>query len=420
MLKTRLKILFRQTPGNKFTIPLLLNLLEKENIDQKIPFEVVNSLTQFKKTAETLDRIIAVYSFMTPHLPEVWHEIRTVRTLFKDRLFLLAGGPHPTGAPEETLVMGFNTVITGAGEHIFADTIRQIIDEECSQSEIIPGSAHAALDDGLPVSNRLPFIPPLEIMRGCFYRCAFCQTGHIQKPVYRSEQSIRRYLKILLQRNFLFRTGFICPSGLEYGASKPGVIQLDRLERLLVTAKSIGIRHLEYGIFPSEIYPRTMNREALALIRKYCSNRKLTLGAQTGASGLLRQIKRGHRIEDIESAVRLSIEADFQPIIDFIIGFPGETENDRLLTLQWIRSMHSRYGTRVQMHYFIPLAGTRLYNMLPTVPGHKSREILDAFYKGGICTNWWRKGFSISWKLIRTREKLGTLTREDYENQESR
>ena len=114
MLKTRLKILFRQTPGNKFTIPLLLNLLEKENIDQKIPFEVVNSLTQFKKTAETLDRIIAVYSFMTPHLAEVWHEIRTVRTLFKDRLFLLAGGPHPTGAPEETLVMGFNTVITGA------------------------------------------------------------------------------------------------------------------------------------------------------------------------------------------------------------------------------------------------------------------------------------------------------------------
>jgi B12-binding domain/radical SAM domain protein len=411
MPKTPLKILLRQTPGNKFTIPLLLNLLEKEHIDQKIPVEVASSQKQFINTARTADRIIAVYSFMTPHLPEVWREIRLVRKLFK-KVFLLAGGPHPTGAPEETLAMDFDTVVTGAGEHTFADTIRRIMDRDCRRSEIVAESSHAALDDGLPVSNRLPFIPPLEIMRGCFYRCAFCQTGHLQKPVYRSEQSIRRYLKILQRRNFLYRTGFICPSGLEYGATKPGVIQLGRLEHLLQTAKSIGIRYLEYGIFPSEIHPGTMNREALALIRKYCSNRKLTLGAQTGAPGLLRQLRRGHRMEETESAVRYAIEAGFLPILDIIIGFPGETENDRLHTLQWIRSMHSRYGTRVQMHYFIPLSGTRLYSMLPTVPGQKSGEILDSFYRGGLCTNWWRKGFGTSWKLIRTREKLGTLTRE--------
>ena len=406
MPKTGSKILLRQTPGNKFTIPLLLYLLEKENINRKIPVTVVTSRSLFKEAAKNAERIIAVYSFMTPHLPQVWHEIKCLRSVIKQQLFLLAGGPHPTGAPEETLAMGFDAVITGAGENTFANTICRVLDEDDISFKIIYGNSRYTLDDGMPVSRHFPFIPPLEIMRGCFYRCTFCQTGQLQKPVYRSESSIRQYLKILLHRKLLFRTGFICPSGLEYGASKPGSPQLDRLEHLLDTAKSIGIRYLEYGIFPSEIHPRTINRKALILLRKYCSNRKLTLGAQTGVSGLLRQMKRGHQTEDIESAVRLSIEEGFRPILDFIIGFPEETEADRLQTLQWIRSMHTRHGVRIQMHYFNPLAGTRLYDAIPSIPGQKSRDILDAFHKGGICTNWWRSGFDQSWKLIRTREKL--------------
>ena len=99
-------------------------------------------------------------------------------------------------------------------------------------------------------------------------------------------------------------------------------------------------------------------------------------------------------------------EHGFRPLIDFIIGFPDETEADRLETLKWIKKLNIRYRARTQLHYFIPIAGTALETRKPTLPGQKSRAILDNYYKGGICTQWWKKGFEMSWRLIHTLEEL--------------
>lgn len=406
-MRKSIQIIFRQTSGNKFTIPLLLNLLEKENLDQWISIWIVTSHSEMLKACHSSGFTIAVFSFMTPQLPEVWNEIQNLRLHFSSRLFLLAGGPHPSGAPEETLVMGFDCVFIGPGESDFSDLIKKILDDpDAMQGKVIHGKPVLSLDDSFPVSRNIPFIPPPEIMRGCFYHCTYCQTGHNQKPVFRSFDSIQQILNEWIRRDLLNRTGFICPSGLEYMAKRPGHPNLDQIGQLLSMTKYTGIRHLEYGIFPSEIHPKTLTTEALQLIRKYCSNKKLTLGAQSGSNVILKRIKRGHTIEHIESAAALAHEQGFRVILDFILGFPDETDEDRLKTLEWIKTLNTKYKARIQMHYFIPLAGTSLENRLPTLPGQKIHNELDHLCKAGICTSWWRTGMKTSWTLIETRKKL--------------
>jgi len=407
MSENLVKIIFRQTPENRFTIPFLLNVLEKDNIDKNFSIQVVSSIDQLIKECKSAKPAIVAYSFMTPQMPEIWKEVQEIKKQLPKQAFLMAGGPHPSGSPEQTLQMGFDMVIAGSAESVLTEAIQKIIEKpNDTRNQVIDGGSVKQLDDFLPVSRTIPFIPPLEIMRGCYYRCGFCQTGQSQKPVYRSLDSVQFYLNKLIHRDLLFRTGFICPSGLEYHAARPGKPNLEKIESLLDMAKTIGIRYLEYGIFPSEIHPKTLSSEALRLIRKYCSNQKITLGAQSGSNEILKKLKRGHTTEDIEFAADMICSQGFRPILDFIIGFPEETENDRQITLNWIRHLHTRYRARIQMHYFLPLAGTRFTDHKPTLPGLKSRALLDAFYQGGICTNWWRTGFKKSWALIRAREAL--------------
>ncbi|MBN1779834.1 TIGR04013 family B12-binding domain/radical SAM domain-containing protein [bacterium] len=407
MPHTSSSIIIRETPANRFTVPVLMALLEQAGIDRLIPVRAVTSRNTLFRTCGSLKSAVVLYSFMTPHWPDAWHEVRQLRKKFKNRIFLIAGGPHPSGAPEQTLRMGFDLVICGAGESVLADTVMDILDDPKShRNRILRNNAIAGLDGILPVSVNHPFIPPLEIMRGCHYRCAFCQTGHTHQPVYRSLDSVQAYLDSLIRRKRLFRNGFICPSGLEYGAAVKGKPDLEKIWALLSLCKSGGITHLEYGIFPSEIYPRSLSEEALRILRQFCSNKKLTFGAQSGSASVLKRIRRGHTKHQIESAVSMARAFGFRPILDFIIGFPGESEQDRIETLEWIRVLHTAYQARIQMHYFIPLAGTAMAGEKPSLPGERSRALLDAYHKGGICTNWWQTGFRQSWAVIHAEKVL--------------
>jgi radical SAM superfamily enzyme YgiQ (UPF0313 family) len=73
---------------------------------------------------------------------------------------------------------------------------------------------------------------------------------------------------------------------------------------------------------------------------------------------VLARLHRGHTVEDGVSAVELCREHSITPIVDFIVGFPFETDEDQLATLdliQWV----ARYG-KVHVHRFMPLPGTPL------------------------------------------------------------
>jgi radical SAM superfamily enzyme YgiQ (UPF0313 family) len=47
------------------------------------------------------------------------------------------------------------------------------------------------------------------------------------------------------------------------------------------------------GSFPSEVRPEQVHPETLELVKRYCANTQLTIGAQTGSDSLLQHLLPG-------------------------------------------------------------------------------------------------------------------------------
>ncbi len=73
---------------------------------------------------------------------------------------------------------------------------------------------------------------------------------------------------------------------------------------------------------------------------------------------MLKRLSRGHSNDEIIRAVELCTEFSLTPVVDFIVGFPFETDEDQRLTLDMIQWV-ARSGN-VHVHRFMPLPGTPL------------------------------------------------------------
>jgi B12-binding domain/radical SAM domain protein len=398
MAKPLKSLIFKRNPGNRFSIPVLLSVIEKRGLLKSFSVRVADDLAP----DSVPEGSIIAFSFQTVHIPEVRNEIRRFRK--NPGIRLIAGGPHATGDPENTLKLGFDTVFAGDGETALPDFLESLtVSGKWPEEPIRKSGPVGDLENSLPFSGIDPFIPPLEIMRGCSQACRFCQTAG-RKPVFRSRDSIRLYLDEIVKRRMLLRLGFICPDG--FGYKPDGTETADAVEMLLAESKSIGIRFLEYGIFPSEVRPNHVTARLLAVVRKYCSNHKITVGAQSGSERVLAQVCRGHSRERIEEAAALIREAGFKPQLDFILGFPDETEEDRLETVEFMRRMGTRYGAWNQVHYFLPLSGTPYYGMKPSVISASTIRKLDGLASAGLANDWWKKGLLLSRRIVETLEGM--------------
>ncbi len=404
-MKEKLNIILRLTPENRFTIPVLLHALESNGLFKHCNIYTMDHFNDIKTFISNNKKTILCYSFMTSSLKQVYEEVQLLNSLHWDCI-LVAGGPHATGNPDETLKMGFDIVFSGDGEKSFPEFILQLIDNHASTERGIINAETISIENSFPISNYHFMIPPLEITRGCFYKCTFCQTGSFDHIQHRSLASIENYLDLLNARNTTHRASFICPSGFEYGSEKPGKPDPDILKSLFDMVQRKGFTHFEYGIFPSELRVNTIETDLLKLIKGYCTNQKITIGAQSGSDSLLKKIRRGHTIEQVEASIEMVSSAGFRPQIDIIMGLPDETEEDQNLTLNWMKKIHRQFNTRIQIHYFLPLSGTPLEHETPVPLNSKTKKTLRKYYQDGIATNWWETGEKISKEIIQTKELI--------------
>ena len=399
------RVFFRVFPGNRLTMPLLLNIWEKNKLDQYFDIQLADAepgRLAVCHIGNVKAEDVFVYSFMTPHLPWVAEEIEHLRSTSSAVPLLAAGGPHVSGDPELALGCGFNVLFRGPGEKTFLQFGHDLLAGKIAAAEtlIYDGRAmagdHEAQADSLswdvyiPVSSYFKTIPPLEISRGCFWNCSYCQTGG-EKPYFRSLESIREYLAELQQRR-MPRVGFISPSALEYGAKDRLQPDLIKLESLLNMCRTAGFSFIEYGIFPSEVRPDTVNADALRLLRRHVSNRCLTFGAQSASDERLAAIGRGHRVNDVLAAVKAANDAGFAANLDFIIALPGETVEDRRDLLKLVKSLQQKYRVYFQLHHFFPLAGSRFARRFPAYLSGAERESFSDLKKNGSASDWWLAG----------------------------
>jgi len=405
MKKKKQRVLFRVFPGNRLTMPLLLHIWEKNGLDRCFDIQIIDAAPGqlalgLAGTVRADD--VFVYSFMTPHLPWVTEEIGLLRAALKTLPLLAAGGPHVSAEPGLAVACGFNVLFRGPGEKTFLQFGRDLLAGKLVADEIrtydgriVPDTGGAcpeaaAWESAIPVSAYFKTVPPLEITRGCFWNCRYCQTGG-EKPLFRADDSIRDYLDALRSRR-MNRVGFISPSALEYGAMDRTRPNLEKITNLLEMCRTAGFKFIEYGIFPSEVRPDTVNNDAASLLRRYVANRSLTFGAQSASDARLAAIGRGHRVNNIIAAVEAANGAGFAANLDFIIALPGETAADRRDVLDFLKTLRQKYRVFFQLHHFFPLAGSPFARRLPSYLSAAERLTFSDLKKNGLASDWWLEG----------------------------
>jgi B12-binding domain/radical SAM domain protein len=293
----------------------------------------------------------------------------------------VVGGPHATACPHEVAEYA-DYVITGEGEFTLP---RLLNDIDQGGNGALPGVTTSHFSRPVLSTVRLDAFPAfsekqgyVEISRGCPFACGYCQTpqifGHCMR--HRSIDAIARYA------NRYEHSRFVSPNAFAYGSD--GIHP--RWEKIEALFKQLH-NQIYFGTFPSEVRPEFVCEESLSLLTRYCTNTKLHFGVQSGSDPVLARLHRGHTVDDGISAVEICREHSITPIVDFIVGFPCETDEDQLATsdlIQWV----ARYG-KVHVHRFMPLPGTPLAgtNARPLLP--ETEKICGKLALSGKLTGSW-------------------------------
>ncbi|MBP7070632.1 MAG: TIGR04013 family B12-binding domain/radical SAM domain-containing protein [Methanothrix sp.] len=362
---------FRYHPKNSYSIAALLPLVEAD-------------LARQPKDG------IMLYSFATAQAKEVYAEVDRARAFGAAQAVYIAGGPHPSALPEEAL-QHFDFVVIGEGEESLPQLIRAL--GRGSDPAAVKGIAFKRQGRVLFTGNREPvdldlyppfsrILAPIEISRGCPWGCTYCQTprlfGFCMR--HRSIEVIERYAR----RHKDIR--FTSPNALAYGSDgrRP---RMEKVEALLLALWEQK-KPIYFGTFPSEVRPDFLTEKALELITRYCANKSLSLGGQSGSPTVLCRIGRGHGREEIEAACDLALEFGLTPQVDFIFGLPQESEEEQRQTLDLVRWIVAKKG-KVRAHRFTPLPGTPLWGELPAPLAGEVEACLGRLALEGRVTGSW-------------------------------
>lgn len=345
-------------------------------------------------------------SFFTTQLWEINDLIKSLRKKYKNSIFIIAGGPHPTGDPEGTLKMGFDLVVKCEGEETLIEILINL--KENKELNDVEGIAYLGknneliltkkrkwidLDKYLPLPSKYVKYGAIEITRGCPYVCYFCQTPYIlgSAPRHRSIKSICDAVKIM-KKYEKTDIRFISPNAFSYGSQDGKTLNLPKLEQLLINIKKIiGTEgRIYFGTFPSEVRPEHVTEETLRLVSTYAANDNIVIGAQSGSQQMLDSCNRGHSVEDVYKAVSLTIKNGLIANVDFIFNLPNEGDEDINQTINFMKVL-SDMGAKIHTHTFMPLPLTVFAHEDVKEINEKTRKIISKLSSKGLAYGDWKK-----------------------------
>lgn len=376
------RLLFRYSQNNRYSITALVSSIYSYRKDlELVDIRNFEEIFSYEK-----EGTVVLYSFMSFDLEAVVDELKKLK---KSGYMVVAGGPHATAMPQQLLNLGFDYVFVGDGE----ENIRKFIDGKFPENRIYDGiTKRVELSDYPPFCPEKSLYMPIEITRGCPFSCGYCQTPRLAGKLVRHRpiEQIVEYSKIGVENNRKIAR-FISPNSFGYGSKNGVTPNPEAVDTLLYNLKKVGVEEIYFGTFPSDVRPESVNEEILKVIKKYVNNKYIVIGAQSGSERILEMIKRGHNLEEIERALSLLKEYDFIPRVDFIFGFPFETEEDIEKTFEFIKKIVNKYKAKVHAHTFMPLPGTPLANIGPGVLTKKHYKFLGLLTSQGYLDGYWLK-----------------------------
>ena len=230
------------------------------------------------------------------------------------------------------------------------------------------------VDISFPEIEKFDHLPParvdgatafVSIMEGCSKYCSYCVV-----PYTRGEEVSRPFEDVLVEVAGLADQGvkevtLLGQNVNAYRGRMGETAQIADFALLLEYVAEIpGIERLRYTTsHPSEFTPRLI--EAYGKLPKLVSH--LHLPVQHGSDRILMAMKRGYTAMEYKSIVRKLrvIRPEMALSSDFIVGFPGETEDDFQKMMRLIEDL--RYDNSFSF-IFSPRPGTPAANLQDDTP----------------------------------------------------
>ena len=230
------------------------------------------------------------------------------------------------------------------------------------------------VDISFPEIEKFDNLPPakvegasafVSIMEGCSKYCSYCVV-----PYTRGEEMSRPFEDVLTEIAGLADQGVMEINLLgqnvnAYRGKMGDTSEHADLALLLEYAAEIpGIERLRFTTsHPNEFSPRLI--EAYGKVPQLVNH--LHLPVQHGSDRILMAMKRGYTALEFKSIVKKlrAIRPDIRIASDFIVGFPGETEDDHAKLMKLVRDV----GFDASFSFiFSPRPGTPAANLEDTTP----------------------------------------------------
>ena len=349
-------------------------------------------------------------TFTTP----LFDEMKAISEMVKQidpNMVTLAGGPHASAMPEQTLQdSSLDMVVVGEGDFVLPKIVageaperlpgvcykhdgtvhRSSLNGYIRDLDVLPFPKWELYDMGRyrnpRLSSRRNPVVSLESSRGCVYGCTFCN-----KSTFGRTFRVKSPERVVDEVEHMLRIGFQEVQFLDDGFTT----NLDRAKEICAEIMRRGLR------FPwcPRIGVRVdrVDREVLRMMREAGCYR-VNFGIESGNQEIIDGIKKGITLDQVRRAVRWANEVGLETFGYFMIGLPGETEENLQETIDFALSLNLDY---VKAAVTIPLPGTPLYDEWEGEGLLKGQE-------------WWKYNFSTSARDLYDHPKLSWDTIEAY------
>ena len=272
---------------------------------------------------------------------KVYHEIGRLKKKFKNKRkpIVIVAGCVAQAENKEMLNREpyIDLVIGPQSYHKINNTILNFIENK-SRNEITDFDSISKFDYLSKIENKKSKVSSfLTIQEGCDKFCHFCVVPYTRGPEYS-----RPFHQILEEAEILVKNG--AKEIILLGQNVNAYSYFDknkefRLSNLIMSLEKItGLDRIRY----TTSHPRDMTDD---LIECYSKSKKLMpfvhLPIQSGSNKILKLMNRKHRVEDYilvyEKLKKINTNIEFSS--DFIIGYPGENDDDFKDTLELIKKI---------------------------------------------------------------------------------
>jgi anaerobic magnesium-protoporphyrin IX monomethyl ester cyclase len=332
--------------GHKVT---LRDLYNKDNIDiPLIDYDVLGVSSMFTQYKDTTIELL-----------------KNVKRYFPN-IFIIVGGAHASTFPEEMEEYS-DSVVVGEGEEVINDIILNrkkgiVKTNRIKNLDNLPNPAWDLMMEDVKEINRLssksPFLmrrPLAHIItsRGCPNNCTFCavkvEWGRLWIP--------RSASNVVDEISYLYNLGF---REIHFNDDNCSVDK----NRMYEICDLIKNRKIDIKIAcPTGIHIKTLDKDLLKLMKEVGFYR-LCFGIESGNQEMQHKIKKNLDLEKAKEVIRDANSLGYWTSATFILGFPQETESQRLETLEFAKSSNLDFPI---FYNLIPQPKTEIYDELKSI-----------------------------------------------------